>query len=80
MNRNQIQITIRSLWPNFEKLMSVYLDDFRWQWPNFEKFGERTFIELPYATTMLKQTNLAAKFCKIRSKVKFLMCSQIIGN
>ena len=27
-------------------------------------------IELKYATTMLKQTNLAARFCKIRSKVK----------
>ena len=37
-------------------------------------------IELPYPTTMLKQTNLAARFCKIRSKVKFSMCSQIIGN
>ena len=40
-------------------------------------------IELPcikYATTMLKQTNLAARFCKIRSKVKFSMCSQINGN
>ena len=37
-------------------------------------------IELPYATIMLKQTNLAASFCKIRSKVKFSMCSQIIGN
>ena len=23
-------------------------------------------IKLPYATTMLKQTNLAARFCKIR--------------
>ena len=29
---------------------------------------------------MLKQTNLAARFCKIRSKVKFSMCSQINGN
>ena len=29
---------------------------------------------------MLKQTNLAARFCKIRSNVKFSMCSQIIGN
>ena len=28
---------------------------------------------------MLKQTNLA-RFCKIRSKVKFSMCSQINGN
>ena len=28
-------------------------------------------FELPYATTMLNQTNLAARFCKIRSKVKF---------
>ena len=37
-------------------------------------------FELPYATTMLKPTNLAARFCKIRSKVKFSMCSQIIGN
>ena len=37
-------------------------------------------IELPYATTMLKQTNLAARFCKIRSKVKFSMRSQINGN
>ena len=37
-------------------------------------------IELPYATTMLKQTNLAARFCKIRSKVKFSMCFQIIGH
>ena len=36
--------------------------------------------EHPYATTMLKQTNLTARFCKIRSKVKFSMCSQIIGN
>ena len=36
-------------------------------------------IEIPYATTMLKQTNLAARFCKIRSKVKFSVCSQIIG-
>ena len=32
-------------------------------------------IELPYTTTMLKQTNLAARFCKIRSKVKISMCS-----
>ena len=37
-------------------------------------------IELPYATTMFKQTNSAARFCKIRSKVKFSMYSQIIGN
>ena len=37
-------------------------------------------MELPYATTMLKQTNLAERFCKIRSKVMFSMCSQIIGN
>ena len=37
-------------------------------------------IELPYQTTMLKQTNLAARFCKIWSKVKFSMCSQIIGH
>ena len=37
-------------------------------------------IELPYPTTMLKQTNLAARFCKIRLKVKFSMCSQIIAN
>ena len=29
---------------------------------------------------MLKQTNLAARFCKIRSKVKFSMHSQIKGN
>ena len=36
--------------------------------------------ELPYATTTLKQTNSAARFCKMRSKVKFSMCSQIIGN
>ena len=36
--------------------------------------------ELPYPITMLKQTNLAARFCKIRSKVKFSMCFQIIGN
>ena len=32
-------------------------------------------IELPYATTKLKQTNLAARFCKIRSKVKFFYCA-----
>ena len=44
-----------------------------------KKFGEE-HVKLPYATTMLKQTNLAAKFCKIRWKVKFSMCSQIIGN
>ena len=37
-------------------------------------------FELPNATTMLKPINLAARFCKIRSKVKFSMCSQIIGN
>ena len=37
-------------------------------------------IELLYATTMFKQTNSAARFCKIRSKVKFSMYSQIIGN
>ena len=37
-------------------------------------------IELPYATKSPKQTNLAARFCKIRSKVKFAMCSQISGN
>ena len=37
-------------------------------------------IELPNATAMLKQTNLAARFCKIMSKVKFSMCSQIVGN
>ena len=36
--------------------------------------------ELPNATIMLKQTNLAARFCKIRRKVNFSMCSQIIGN
>ena len=60
-NRNQIQITIRSQWPNFGKLVKGH-------------------FELPYATTMLKQTNLAANFCKIRSKVKFSMCSQIIGD
>ena len=29
---------------------------------------------------MLKQTNLTARFCKIRSKVKFSMRSQINGN
>ena len=37
-------------------------------------------IELQYATTMLKQTILAARFYKIRSKIKFSVCSQIIGN
>ena len=37
-------------------------------------------IELPYPTTMLKQTNLAVRFCKMRVKVKFSMCSQIISN
>ena len=36
--------------------------------------------ELPYPTTMLKQTNFAVRFCKIRSKVKFSMCSQIIHS
>ena len=29
-------------------------------------------IEFPYATTVLKQTNLAARFCKIRSKGQVL--------
>ena len=37
-------------------------------------------FELSYATTMLKQTNIAARFCKIRSKVKFSMRSQRNGN
>ena len=37
---------------------------------NFEKLVKGHF-ELAYAPTMLKQTNLAAMFCKISSKVKF---------
>ena len=47
--------------------------------PNFENSVKGHF-ELSYATTMLKQTNLATRFCKIRSKVKFSMRSQINGN
>ena len=50
----------------------------RSQWPNFENLV-KGHLELSYATTMLKQTNLAARFCKIRSKVKFSMCSKVFN-